>query len=280
MATQQQLVVLPQVKSEVINNKNLARAETHRLRRHLQSNHNIDIPKNSRSHINMLQPTVSQWFEQEFMAQDAVVSMEANRDDVHAIIDILPTEGFAGLSIQSDQQMIAEAVALNIPLLGSKDSNTIIHEDINTWAKQRGYNKNLIYSPSQTIHELCEQDIRTSCKWAIAFTMNNTELPDTALREEFLKTIEAVRSMGFDEQTLKAAGMDTFAARLRSYVNLDTAFSETVHEAIEEYGEIRHTVRSLEFALTEHVNEQFRQYQINRLAGRARNREQAPPSPK
>ncbi len=54
--------------------------------------------------------------------------MHVEPEDVESLADVLPDEAFVGLDTQGDRRLIAESIILDIPLLGSKDTNTVIHE--------------------------------------------------------------------------------------------------------------------------------------------------------
>jgi len=183
--------------------------------------------------------------------------MHVEPEDVESLADVLPDEAFVGLDTQGDRRLIAESIILDIPLLGSRDTNTVIHETLNRWGAAKGYNNKLIHLPSETVFELCDRDIQTACEWVIAFTMNDLEIPKHNLESAFLQTLEVVRTMGLDEG--RHLGFDTLVAQCKSYLNRCVNFSRDVQAALDHYGDIRTQVRTIEFELTNLVNDCYQQ---------------------
>ena len=260
-ALNRQIVVLPQVHCELTENRNIAKAEIRRWSRKLKKE-GAHYQK-SDAYIAAIQPMVRDWVENEFLKDSHITTRSIDQSDrsiVEDIEDSLPNIAFSGIDTAADRRLIAEAIFLDVELLGSKDSRTVVHSELNDWGFRKGYNRPLIYSPSEVLLELCGQDIETACGWVMAFNMNETDLSTFGIREEFHKLVHLVSGMGFDEVELLPP-LHTFAAKLKVHLetceHLDDAFKQSLHA----HGRIRHKILQREYSLTAKVNEQLRSHE-------------------
>jgi len=256
-ATNETIGILPQVNRELIGNKNLAKAEGYRWKRKLKSEGMVSV-KTEAAYGTMVQETVKRWFDEHLTKQsifEILEIAESCRDEIEQIADSLPSNAFHGASTEGDQMLIAEAVYLNIPLLGSRDTNTMTHSEVNRWARQRGYNRDLIYSPSELVDELSHQQIEDVYQWAIAFNSNRTDLHSVQNEEAFMRTLAHIGRAGFGEK-LEKTGFENLVSRLKGQMKTDD-FDVTFERAMDRFGTIREKVIGIEEELVTSVNREL-----------------------
>ncbi len=252
--TGQPIGVLPQVERELIDNQNLAKAEAHRWAGKSKRQGN-PVQKTKQAYRSLVHPTVKQWFYQHLLQQPIFERLridQEGRERVEEIADSLPTSAFHGASTLADQTLIAEAVYLNVPLLGSRDTNTITHQDVNDWAYTRGYNQPLIRSPSELVLDLCDHQTDLAYQWVMAFNSNRIDLRPPENREAFIKTLKLIGQSGFDEKD--QLGFDTLVSRLKGHLDRDEDFDATFQDAIRTLSTIRQKILSSENELHIQVN--------------------------
>jgi len=250
--TNQQIAILPQVHRELFENFNFAKAEVRRWSKKIQRQGLVY--KQSNAHRSAAQYGIREWLNERFYTDPHVTPLTMSEEDMVAAKDIaeaLPNEAFSGVDTHADRQLIGEAIVLNIQLLGSKESSTIIHDELNRWAYHRGYNQKLIYSPSEIVMALCEDDMEIACQWVIAFNMNETDLSERDAAQEFVKTIETVGKMGFNE---KLDPVRTLQSKLKVHLERHTNFYETYTLAMRYHRTSRNKVIENEYALIQNTN--------------------------
>ncbi len=260
LATNTSIVVLPQVQQELIEHRNIATAEVRRWARKFRQQGISNDERNT--YIQALNPSIRDWFETQVLNNPPFVSHALDQEatfQVESLAEGIPIEAFNGPNTLADRLVIAQAVYFDVELLGSHDTRTIVHDDVNTWAYAKGYNRPLIRSPSELVFDLSENDLHTAYQWMMAFNSNRTDLPSDENNIEFLRTLNTVGRSGFDERN--HLGLNTLIAKLKSHLECDESFQATFEEALQIYGGTREKVLSLENGLMKQVNTVLEPYE-------------------
>lgn len=235
--------LLPGVRSEILDRGNLCAAEMGRWRRRRNSADAI-----SGDTIQRIESAVAaageQWFEEEVARRDSVfrlvdISDEQDKRDVNRIAEAIPATVFSipgGRSeVSPDRLVVAQAIFSGIDLLSTNNLKSIDHEALNAWLRSKGgWNRDLIYTPSQTVLELCGNDVRLAHQFVIAHATNRVSQFEDENRDEVRRALDVLDTAGFgrDGPGQQSDAFRTIVYRLKAELRLDREFDARFRAAV------------------------------------------------
>ena len=145
------------------------------------------------------------------------------------IMDNLPP-GIVKSNLRSstgDALIIAQAVAFDVTLLSTNNLHTIHHANANEWAKKMTRrNKQLVYTPDETLDELSQDSDDTLYAWTIAYGMRPPGSAEAVCRNEYEAALNRVSVTGFGNTSMRA----------RWHYEYDATFMASVHNASQREG--------------------------------------------
>ena len=131
------------------------------------------------------------------------------------------------LRISGDALILAQAVAFDVILISTNNLHTIHHAKANAWAQQTTRrNRQLIYTPDETLNELSQGSEDTLYAWTIAHGMRPPNSDEAICRDEYEAALNRVYGAGFRNTSEKA----------RWHYELDPGFMASVHTARQHEG--------------------------------------------
>ena len=129
--------------------------------------------------------------------------------------------------ITGDALILAQAVAFDVTLLSTNNLHTIHHAKANAWAKQMtGRNRQLVYTPDETLDELSQGDEDTLYAWTTAYGMRPPNSDEAICRDAYEAALNRVYGAGFRNTSETA----------RWHYELDPGFMASVHTARQHEG--------------------------------------------
>ncbi len=260
------IAILPEVYREITDGGHLALAEAHRFNRRMRIR-GADLSDEEKNEaLKILQAPVRAWIDSVLLNSPPFISIPSDenvKQGTRTIVDTMPTEAFSGTihrdTPAGDRQIVAEAVYFGIDILGSNNLDTVDHQELNTWAKKRGWNRDLIQTPSQLVLALASDNIATAYQWAMAFGMHKISSRPLQNQQEFSKTLNVLSRAGFQENRLDA--FERLVFKLKAHMRNDKSFEPSLKAALEQMKSSRRKVIELEITLNDHVNTALRSFE-------------------
>ncbi len=266
--TGETIIVLPEVKKELLKEDgHLASAEYDRYERRVAQ------PLEKERVIDCLLAAVREWYAHLIMHANHIEEYPSSRPANEAVSKILrsfPPELFkqdvTSYEQDGDPKIVAQAIHFNVELLGSNNLRTISHRKLNMWLqKTKGWNNDLISTPSETINRLAQEDTQTVYRWIMAHAMNRVSNDVRDNRKEYKKALNILQAAGFREEEVQEGEQEknaqpndvfqTIVFEVNNFFQKDRHFQEVLRETLLESKEHIEHVLEFEFALNKTVNE-------------------------
>ncbi len=266
LETERRVVVLPEVRNELVGDHHqLAIAEFERWERRAKRQ-GINSSSLKRRILDTVRPVTIDWYK-DTLLHPASVFDEALLDDmgktqVNDIIRGFPPEVFTDdttvFTDSGDPVIVAQAIQLGIELLGSNNLSTISHEKLNAWLARKGMNRPLIYTPSEIVNELADQNTETVYQWVMAHAMNHIYEDESDNKKEFRRALDVLAASGFrrtDKRKRESEpSFKTIVFEVSNYFKKDHNFTKVLRETLIEKRQVRERALSLEIDLNNQIN--------------------------
>ncbi len=266
LETERRVVVLPEVRNELIGDHHqLAIAEFERWERRARRQ-GVSSSSLKKRILDTVRPATIDWYKNTLLHPTSVFD-EALLDDagmtqVNNIIKGFPPEVFMEdttvFTDSGDPVIVAQAIQLGIELLGSNNLSTISHEKLNAWLARKGMNRPLIYTPSETVNELADQNIETLYQWVMAHAMNHIHEDESDNKKEFRRALDVLAASGFRGTNKRKRESDpsfkTIVFEVNNYFKKDHNFTKVLRETLIGKRQMREKALSLELELNNQIN--------------------------
>ena len=246
LETGKNIFLLPEVHREIAERKRIRSAEVFRWRRRqrwqkLDAGGPVEKMERIRDAIGKAS---LDWYEEELSRPDGVFRRVQTTDrevrDVARIGEALPKRIFKGWVddhlLAGDPLIVAEAIFHKIDLLSTNNLTSIDHDQLNAWLRSKGgWNHDLIHTPSQTIQEICQDDIQRVYQHFIAHGTIRVSAREHENRTEFVRALNALSRAGFGDGDDGAHESDAFKRvvyRVDAEFRFDRHFAARFQEAI------------------------------------------------
>ena len=241
LETGMNIYIVPEVDHEILGRENLRRTELRRWtqrQKRLGESHaaGVDI----RSAIG---EAASAWYESLFTCPESVfvrLEMSDSEEQIaHEVTEAMPKKIFRGFvrneELRGDPLVIAQALVLNVDLLGTENLNTIDHDALNAWVRERtGRNHDLLHTASETALALCQDDVARAYKYCLTHGTWRISENEDENRSEFIRTLNVLTSAGFGQR--RRDKTDTFrnlVYKVEGEFLFDTEFPSNFREALD-----------------------------------------------
>ena len=262
LETNREVFILPQVDLE-LRRHNLIEAELARWKRRRGE------PPPSQTTEEALEKAIEQqtllWYTEDLVAGHTpfrVLSDPNSEMNWRRIADSIPDDVFKTRPsrdrLQGDALVLAQAIHFNVELLSSNNLETIEHDKFNGWLIEKGWNRPLIHTASETIEALAQGDVRLAYTWFMVHSTNRIHERELDNRKEFSRALRILERSGFrGVDGRRPPESDTFRTivyRIQRLFEQDQQFERRFRQALHAHQSQRQTAVSLELRLNDRVN--------------------------
>lgn len=244
LETGKKIFLLPEVEREITERRRICTAEVVRWRRRRKMLGTPILAEQAEAIAAAIEAASLDWYAQELMRPNAVFRRveltDGQAQNVERIAQSLPKEFFKGLvegePLEGDPLIVAQAIFCRVDLLSTNNLNTIHHEQLNTWLRSKGgWNHDLIHTPSQTVQEICGDDIQRVYQYFIAHGTNRVSEQEPENRTEFVRALNVLSSAGFGDWDENAQESDAFKSivyRVDAEFRYDRHFQDRFQDSV------------------------------------------------